>query len=91
MTDETTVPSESTTTRELQLGDVVQINADSNNPAETIGCLGYVMDNTSIAAIKVRVYQPKTVGENAEYSEYTLPNIALNYVGTVPADMQPIA
>ena len=88
MTDSTTTDS---TQRELQLGDVVQINADSNNPTEIIGCLGYVMDNTSIAALKVRVYQPKTIGENAEYSEYTLPNIALNYVGTVPTDMQPIA
>jgi len=89
MTDSTTAPA--TTQRELQLGDVVQINADSNNPTEIVGCLGYVMDNTSIAAIKVRVYQPKTIGENAEFSEYTLPNIALNFVGIVPTDMQPIA
>lgn len=79
------------TTDSLQLGDVVQINADSNNPAETIGCLGYVMDCANVAAIVVRVYQPKTIGANAEYSEYTLPNIALNFVGVVPTDMQPIA
>tara|TARA_R110000868_G_scaffold363011_2_gene625250 strand:+ start:969 stop:1238 length:270 start_codon:yes stop_codon:yes gene_type:complete len=89
MTDTSLVTPVATTT--LQLGDVVQINSDANNPTETIGCLGYVMDNTNSAAIIIRVYQPKTVGENAEFSEYTLPNIALTFVGTVPADMQPIA
>lgn len=81
----------SQTERILQLGDVVQIKADENIPKEIQGCLGYVMDVSNVAAINVRVYQPKTVGDWPEYSEYPLPNIALTFVGTVPADMQPIA
>ena len=79
-----------TTDRVLQLRDVVQIKADDNIPKEIQGCLGYVMDVTNTAAINVRVYQPKTVGAWAEYSEYPLPTIALTFVGTVPADMQPL-
>lgn len=90
MTDVTTPTTESKAPRILQFGDVVQINADSNNPTEIMGCLGYVIDSTNSADVNIRVYQPKTVGENAEYSEYSLPTIALNFVGTVPEDMQPI-
>lgn len=78
------------TERTLQLGDVVQFKVDDNVATEIIGCLGYVMHTTNQAAIVIRVYQPKTVGENAEYSEYTLPSIALNFVGVVPTDMQPL-
>jgi len=90
MTDSTPVTEQSKAPRILQFGDVVQINADPNNPTEIVGCLGYVIDSTNSAAINIRVYQPKTVGENAEYSEYSLPTIALNFVGIVPEDMQPI-
>ena len=74
----------------LQLADVVQIKIDENIPQEIQGCLGYVMDITNQAAINVRVYQPKTIGDWAEYSEYPLPRIALTFVGTVPPDAQPL-
>lgn len=76
--------------REFQLADVVQIKADDNIPKEIQGCLGYLMDVSNVASLKVRVYQPKTVGDWPEFSEYQLPNISLNFVGTVPADMQPL-
>ena len=78
------------TQRLLQFGDVVQIQNDDNIPTEIIGCLGYVIDATNQASILFRIYQPKTVGEWAEYSEHYLPSIALTFVGTVPSDMQPI-
>jgi hypothetical protein len=80
----------SVTDKVLQLADVVQIKIDDNIPKEIQGCLGYVMNINNQAALIVRVYQPKTIAANAEYSEYSLPAIALNFVGTVPADMQPL-
>lgn len=76
--------------RILQFGDVVQIQNDENIAKETVGCLGYVIDSTNLAAIVIRIYQPKTVGDWPEFSEYSFPNIALTFVGTVPSDMQPI-
>lgn len=76
--------------RPLKIGDVIQIKVDDNIPKEIQGCLGYVMNIDNQAEIVIRVYQPKTIGENAEFSEYSLPAIALNFVGTVPADMQPL-
>lgn len=74
----------------LKIGDVVQVNADEQTPKHFIGCLGYVMNVENPAAILVRIYQPKVQGEYAEYSEEPFPSISLNFVGTVPADMQPL-
>ena len=78
------------TDKVLQLADVVQIQVDDNIPKEIQGCLGYVMNIDNQAAILVRIYQPKTIGNWAEFSEYELPRIALNFVGIVPADAQPL-
>lgn len=88
MQTETTV--QTPTDRKLNLGDVVQVLFDENIPLEIVGTLGYVMNADSTAAITFRVYVPKTVGANAEFAEYTLPRIALYFVGTVSADMQPL-
>lgn len=76
--------------RKLQIGDVVQIKNDENLPKEFIGCLGYIMNVDNQAAILVRIYLPKTKGEWAEFTEESFPNISLTFVGTVPADMQPL-
>lgn len=76
--------------RKLQLGDVVQIQNDENIPKEFIGCLGYVMNVDSQAAILVRIYQPTVKGEYAEFTEEYFPNISLTFVGMVPSDMQPL-
>lgn len=76
--------------RKLQVGDVVQIRIEDNLPKEIQGCLGYVMNVDNQASVLVRVYQPKTVGDWAEFTEFEVPNIGLNFVGTVPPDMQPL-
>lgn len=83
-------PAPSPYDRKLNIGDVVQVLNDKHVPTEIVGTLGYVMDAESTAAITFRVYVPKNVEENAEYAEYTLPRIALYFVGTVSADMQPL-
>jgi hypothetical protein len=76
--------------RKLKIGDVVQIQNDENLPKEFIGCLGYVMNVDNQADIVVRIYQPKVKGDYAEFTEESFPSISLTFVGTVPADMQPL-